>query len=1029
MFSLFLVLLLIGTSYIVIYNSKFFVSKFLDRILTYDKLNFSVFNGKVEVDNLKFLTKDNLELFYAKKIIIDLNVFKTIKLSPTISYIYIENPKTFFEKIGENSYKLPNFINTKDNQKKSQGFSFPFAIDNIEIVDGEINLLVKKKFIPIVDNLNVFLPGVDFSKTDKELKPKIHFRIGNQLIKLDGKTTIQKDGTINEFLLELNNFDLTKVLIFIPPINDIQIVSGLATTNLKLKFKSYKDKKPDFIINGNLQTSNLKLMDNHTKIFFIDKINGFAKIKNYNIFQKELLLDSLEISSGKLNLIYSNNEEKKSKVLQKSKGKKSGFKFFSKEILIKNLSTNLIDDINSQNYNFFVTNFKSNDFSNYQNGNINFSLDLTETNIENLKTTGYFNFFDKSIIFDNFFVFGLNLTKLNGIKNKLTNLDYCFLNSFKGNISYIKGIFLLSGYLTLSNMDYTINPLFENHLKFDELNLNIEKFDSLEKILFLKSLSVKNLEFPISKNGTVIKNLDLKFEEKQKSYFINFNKENLEKLSLLTEEIVLNKIKGTYQSKDLNFNFTLGNVLINPKISYDNTNKILTGSADLLIENANLYKDDVPVLKIEKLSTVVDKINYPKSYISFKNIELVSNYATFFIGKDNKIYLFSIFPLFQKKDKTEYSTNINIDLMKFSIKKLNFNDLSLNNPFFIDLSQINCELINYPSEIYPEGSIKINGFINQRNTFNFDFKIGKLTGIKGTFDTKDLYSPIFSSYAEKYLGYKITNGTANINSKYEIKNENLKLNFNIKLNNLKLVKNNKKIIDISEIIPKIEDDDGNINLEIPINGKLDKLNIDYKETFFNVFMDIITNTPRDFLPMFSNFNADSYYDIIYFKAGRDEISNTSEDLFSADMIANFKKKNKYFVIEGYVDKNKDTLVLKNDILKEKIILYNNSIPIENSEEELNILKKIHLSLNIGNIPENTSNTQLKEIILQNITISSSDYYNLSYKRIQKIKEILLNTYSVKEDKIGIEEKNIFENPYIEGIGNSLVILKSGVKKE
>jgi len=68
---------------------------------------------------------------------------------------------------------------------------------------------------------------------------------------------------------------------------------------------------------------------------------------------------------------------------------------------------------------------------------------------------------------------------------------------------------------------------------------------------------------------------------------------------------------------------------------------------------------------------------------------------------------------------------------------------------------------------------------------------------------------------------------------------------------------------------------------------------------------------------------------------------------------------------------------------------------------------------------------MRKELLKLFQPTESDYLNLTYKRLNKIKEILTTKYAVNENRIFFSEKNIFENPYVAGIGNSLGIVLSG----
>ena len=69
-----------------------------------------------------------------------------------------------------------------------------------------------------------------------------------------------------------------------------------------------------------------------------------------------------------------------------------------------------------------------------------------------------------------------------------------------------------------------------------------------------------------------------------------------------------------------------------------------------------------------------------------------------------------IFDIFKQKKF------INIDSTKIINGNLLFFDYSLDRDFFIKLDRINGEIVNFPSTVYPDGKIILNGRIDNRKS-------------------------------------------------------------------------------------------------------------------------------------------------------------------------------------------------------------------------------------------------------------------------------------------------------------------------
>ncbi|HOV13577.1 MAG TPA: DUF748 domain-containing protein, partial [Spirochaetota bacterium] len=467
---------------------------------------------------------------------------------------------------------------------------------------------------------------------------------------------------------------------------------------------------------------------------------------------------------------------------------------------------------------------------------------------------------------------------------------------------------------------------------------------------------------------------------------------------------------------------------LEPNVVFDTVEKSLIGSGIVNFEKASILHKDTPVFKIEKFECTIDKLIYPKSFISLKNLNIEASYANLVIKEDKKLYLFSIFPLLTSEKKDTNKNSINIDNAFVLIKNLSFTDYSLKKKFIININNINCLIKNYPSTVYPEGTLAISGNINNVNNFNLVGNIGGDTGFSGKFSTNGLLLMNISDLSENYLGYSLVNGYADIDSKIIINEQDLRIDTKLKLKNLRLKNESSKLkLDIEKIITKLEDTNGIMEINIPVKGTLNKPNIDFRKIFFDLFIDIIGNTTKEFSETFTDFVKDDSYEIIYFKSGLAE-PISSENIFSTEMIKKFTDSKKYFQIEGYVDKVKDALYLKQNILNEKIEFYKSPINSVENDDELKILERIYSDLT-GKSSGINDISELKKSIIDIIIIPDGDWYALSYKRVNSIKKILMDKYNISEDRIGMEEKNIFENSYIQGIGNNIGIVFSGRKRK
>lgn len=1004
---------------ILIYNSTFLFKRIFNRDLTFNKIKYLPHKLYLEVENVS-LKKENLELLSIKKIKIDFDYIKLLQLKPTISYIEIENPVTFFIK-SNNRYLLPDYIqlNKKNVDKNIKKIDFPITIEHIVLKEGRIDLLENNRLKTIAKDITVILPGI--KNTNKiEIEPIISGKIFNKEFIIKGESKLKEDSLMNRFFLDLKDFNLYDFSIFIPLIFGIKIVSGSINTKLNLIFITHKNRSPEFKIDGYVEVNNLNLYDVNAKIFFLKYVDLKAVINSYDLFNNSLSLNKIDVKNGNINLVF---KDKDSSIFFLKKNKKRNiFKFTTKEANFLNNNFNFYDGINSQNFNFFLNELKIKNFDTYENKKFDFYLNCkSEYFLDSIKAKGNFNINSLNLNLEEVEINGLVFDRLLFVKKIFKKLETLTLKKFRGQISYLRNEIKINGEIECTNF-YIIIDQYKNKLGAEKIKFYLNEFNSQEKFFSFKYLEVYNGIIPVDKKDSLIKNITFSLKDNKIKFTEKLN-DKKEKIIFISENINIEKISSNFISENKNFETIIDGINFQIKLEINQDRNKLLSSGDFIFDSLMISTENRPVFKISNIFISVYKFEIFPIVININSIEADSPYIVIDIKKDKKLYLLSLNEISFKK--VENDIKVNIDKIKFNSGRIVFTDYSLEEIFKIDFSNVEGEIKNFPSFVYPEGKMEVNGIINKRNSFKIISSLSHIF-IKGNLKTEDLLVSQFSPYFNNYLGYKINSGILDLEIPFEIKDENLNAEVNLRLNNLKLTKvSSKKKLDLSRMVTVIEDENGNINLNIPIQGKWGAPNIDFREIFFNIFYDILDNSQKTFTNINQiNYKKDGVIDVIYFKEGSDETTSNIDTFISESLKSKFTDSRKIFVIEGYVDKLKDSDYLRRKILRDKILLYGNIVPVEDSKEEFEVLKKIYFELYKRELKENVTNKDLKKILIDKIELTDSDYYSLSYARVKRVKKFLIDNYNLKEEKIVINESNIYENPYVTGVGNSLVVIVS-----
>jgi hypothetical protein len=1014
---LFFSILLLYSPYLISFFLPYIFNKQFDRELTIKKIDYSILKTELVLNDIELKTKNHDHLLSIKKLFIDFDFSKIIFLKFSTSSVVIDGLSTFIIS-NENIINLPAFIVSKKNTT----FSMPFNIEELKITNSNIDILQNNKLKPLISELNIFVPGIS-SKHNQELSPEIRGKFNGKDFNIKGKTLISKNQLSSIFDIRLTDFDVSEISRYLPDIRKIKIINAIADANININFITSKNKAPFLLISGDMEVKNLYLKDLNNGKNFITNGKGSIKIKKYDVFNNQIELDNITLREGICNIYYSRNENEASTFFIKRKNIKKPFKSEIKEFNIYNINVNFYNMINNSSYEFFGLSALINNFSNYKNDPSIFKLNSTALGLENIKATGSFVIKEKKVIFDNLDIINLD-TKIFkiSINDKIKSLN---INKYAGYLKIEPGNYSAKGLINLGNMK--IELPCNNYFLLNNAELKFNEFDNKSKNFSFEYLNCNIAHLPLSKDSSLaLKDLSFSIDKKANPYSIEFDKSK-NKISI-NNIFNLKNINGIYDAgldKKLDFKIKNADIDLIFDIIYKNPLN-LQSKIKVDISNLICFNAGNPVLKVNSIKASVDKIKYSPLYINFNYLTINSPQITVEVKKDKKLYLLSVISL--DSSKTKHNTELNIDKININSGKINFTDYSLDKTFNANLNDLTLNISHYPSNVYPEGKYDLQCLLNDRNKITSSGIISVADGLSGTIDSKNIYLPFLTIYSNNYLGYKINSGTMNIRVNFKISLDELNIKTHMELIDLKLAKNNeylqKSNIDLVGIIQAVKDNQEKIILDIPVNGKLNNPEIDFRALFFDMFLKIIANMGKDINSEYFDFIEDGDYDIVEFYPGSDEFTIDKSSILLNNVAKKSKTSKIVFLINVFIDKEKDTPVIKEQILNEKLNDMTTDIIPEDSPEEHDLLIKVYNTLSNDKLPADLSNKELKKMIIQKINVDDNRYYALSYKRVNKVKELLIDKYDIPYSRIKINEKNIYEKLY-NSSNNCIAVIKSG----
>ncbi len=288
---------------------------------------------------------------------------------------------------------------------------------------------------------------------------------------------------------------------------------------------------------------------------------------------------------------------------------------------------------------------------------------------------------------------------------------------------------------------------------------------------------------------------------------------------------------------------------------------------------------------------------------------------------------------------------------------------------------------------------------------------------------KDIELTNFTPYAAKYLGYKIKKGKLIMDLEYLIKGNRLESRNRFKFDNFALgdqVESKDAIsLPVELAITLLTDQNGRINLDLPVTGNLDDPEFKIGKIIFKMIGKLILKAATSpFALIGSIFDGAQDLEYLDFKHGDSAI--LPENYKKIDRLTEIlaTKPSLKLEIQGMYDKEKDAQTLKvkgyQDLIRaEKIKQMLSSGAVTPSSNEVIVTKEelpiyIYLAYAKARFPKPTDEAGIekqisveekKNLLITNIHVKNEDLAGLADRRAEKVKAYILSNSNVGHERI------------------------------
>ena len=993
-----LILLLFVSCVLFSFYYKDIFLHFFQRDVSVGKVTFDITKQKLSFTDISWGIPDGENLLTAKEIQITPDLKKILKLQIAFEQVLIDGVKTFVIQNG-NNYKLPPFL--PERKDSTLNFKIPkisVAFSGITLSNSTVHLRRNGKDYRFLSELNIMLPNVGAGTS--EIKPVISGNLNRKPFNFVGKTRFNENGDIiNQFKISSHRLNIAENKIFLPVFPGINMEQGVVDLDVSVEYIIRKKRKSSLIFSGTLAVENLALRTKDGQI--ANLLSGRAVVNHYDFTQRLLDVQNLSITSGNIKL-------PKEMFATKKNGGNEAFEIAINETQVKNLTLEM-PEISLRNVNGSISNFsktlKDTTFklsAGFGHGEVGVNarcnglseFEFDELSVKNIYLPSDFSAIQKVKELKN-----VNIDKLFGsgrlrvVANKKPEID------FSGNGSFSK-----------------IECEFDDKkISAENVALTVKDLNTKELFGVLQNLQIAGLSFQTPQTYFSQCNLELEPGEHALKISSNF---------ALDETWKIKEISGVYGEKD-SIAANINNAVLNLKLQ---TNKNqFNAEATLKIGDSGIYYNGDLCARLRNANMQSVKISNNKNFrvnidraVTAEYLYLKTELNDFGSLKIAGIPLFS----FGKNDKEETHFQIHLSRLDVNDGEIDFIDERKDSiPFFYAFTGISWKSNNLPSFIYPQGSLTLSGKVDGANPFSLQLTTAA-TEIKGNFSCSNALLSPFSGYAQKYLGHTVRNGRLSMNIPFSVTPEKISSDVELKLikPELKRQATSSFPLNLDKTLRGMMNRSGMIDLKLPVTVLLAEKKVKYLDLFFEVLSKTLqSSSDKLAIPIQEEIIYDNVFSIAYFKGGSSNISGNN--FLSEKMLEKIDNHKNVFTVNGFVDKQNDTEYLKRELAAKMLKKY---LTGEGETARKEALKQLLQQEYDESVSEDEDSDVLLQRILSRLTVSQEDFRALAFARANVIADYLADNYNIQRSKIFVrEDNNIFENPYVSGISNSIAVIRSG----
>lgn len=288
------------------------VSHEIQRKITVKSISFNPLTLGLTIEGFSMFEPSGDTVFFSfDKLYTNLEAFSVFKRAIVISEMKLIKPYLHITREGENRYNFSDILSKHDKIDKDNSESVQFSINNIGISEGKV--VFNDKPLKITHNLSEFEMRLPFISNmphfqESNLKPYLKAKINDKTVVIEGVSKPFSKSIETDVALNLKDIDIPFYLSYLPEKPPFILNSGLFSSDIRIKYIQYQDKRPSLKITGNLSIAGLSLSDlQKNKIFDIKKSD--IVISDSDLISRHLNIQNVTAESPEVYLSLDNSGE------------------------------------------------------------------------------------------------------------------------------------------------------------------------------------------------------------------------------------------------------------------------------------------------------------------------------------------------------------------------------------------------------------------------------------------------------------------------------------------------------------------------------------------------------------------------------------------------------------------------------------------------------------------------------------------------------------------------------------------------